>query len=140
MPEEQTFEYSTVEDKDSLDQQQFSEKIGGEKLVYKEAEERATEQAVEKSSEHLKPSKIVKKVVKKKRKNNLSEVELRAEEIVKLDVEEQIAHLVKIAEQNGPYLAIDIAKHLADNYVLSNLHSDLTTDKVINTLEQKGLL
>ncbi len=103
--------------------------------LYKE-EERKVEQAIERSGEKLKQGTPIVQTDDNKKE----EVQVQAREIAKLDADDQVNHLLKIAETKNPYLALQIAKHLRDNYVLSELHSDLTEDKMRELFISKGLL
>ena len=119
-----------------------TEKVSGvvDKELYK-SEEKKTEQAIEKSGEKLKAQTSTSS-------NNdtddqsvdIRDVEKNIDEMKKLDVGEQVEHLVQVAIHKDPVLAIGIAKHLNDNYILDELHSDLTEDKIRDILDQKGLL
>ncbi len=113
---------------------------GINKELYK-AEEKKAEQAIEKSGEKLRAQTSTSS-------NNdtddqsvdIRDVEKNIDEMKKLDVSEQVEHLVQVAIHKDPILAIGIAKHLNDNYILDRLHSDLTEDKIRDILDEKGLL
>ncbi len=104
--------------------------------LYKE-EERKIEQAIERSGEKLKQGVPTNTTTND---DNIVEIQSSAKEIAKMDAGEQINHLLKIAEIKNPYLALQIAKHLRDNYVLSELHSDLTEDRMRELFIKRGLL
>ena len=104
--------------------------------LYKE-EEKKVEQAIERSGEKLKQGVPTNTTTND---NNIVEIQSSAKEIAKMDADDQVNHLLKIAETKNPYLALQIAKHLRDNYVLSELHSDLTEDKMRELFISKGLL
>lgn len=103
--------------------------------LYKK-EERKIEQAIERSGEKLKQGASVSQVTDE----GVDEIQTSAKEVAKLDADDQVNHLLKIAETKNPYLALQIAKHLRDNYVLSELHSDLTEDKMRELFVSRGLL
>jgi len=111
---------------------------GIDKELYK-TEEKRVEQAIEKSGEKLK-TKTPTKSNDDDQEVDIRDVEKSIDEMKKLDVEDQINHLVQVAIHKDPILAIGIAKHLNDNYILDELHSDLTEDKIRDILDQKGLL
>jgi len=105
--------------------------------IYAE-DERKVERALEQAGERIKQTgSSGKSVVSRKERNEISE---KAKEISLMDANEQVEHLVQIAINKSPYLALQIARHLEDNYVLAELHSDLTEDSVYNILVEKGLL
>ena len=111
-----------------------------DKEFYK-SEEKKAEQAIEKSGEKLRAQTSTSsdddtddQLV------DICDVEKNIDEMKKLDVDEQVEHLVQVAIHKDPVLAIGIAKHLNDNYILDELHSDLTEDKIRDILDQKGLL
>jgi len=56
------------------------------------------------------------------------------------DVEQQIDKLVQLAIQKDPFIAIKVARHLDENYVLDQVHDKLVEDKTRNILIEKGLL
>ncbi len=103
--------------------------------LYKK-EEQKVEQAIERTGEKLKQGVPTAQTDDDKGE----EVQVQAKEIAKLDANDQVSHLVQIAETKNPYLALRIAKHLNDNYVLDELHSDLTEDKMRELFISKGLL
>ncbi len=103
--------------------------------LYKK-EEQKIEQAIERTGEKLKQGVPTAPTDDDKGE----EVQVQAKEIAKLDANDQVGHLVQIAETKNPYLALRIAKHLNDNYVLDELHSDLTEDKMRELFISKGLL
>ena len=103
--------------------------------LYKKEEQRV-EQAIEKTGEKLKQGVPTTQTDE----DNGEDVQVQAKEIAKLDANDQVNHLVQIAETKNPYLALRIAKHLNDNYVLDELHSDLTEDKMRELFVKKGLL
>ena len=106
-------------------------------------EKQNVEQGIEQSGEKIKQSSLAtgqKRDDEDESQNNNSSVDYHAQEIIKLDADDQVEHLVKIATSKSPYLAIEIAKHLQNNYVLAELHSDLTEEKVRDILFEKGLL
>ena len=56
------------------------------------------------------------------------------------DAEEQIGKLVDLAKHENPFLAIKVAKHLDNNYVLDSVHDELLEEKTRKILIEKGLL
>jgi hypothetical protein len=113
---------------------------GVDKELYK-SEEKKAEQAIEKSGEKLKAQTSTSSDDDTDDQSvDIRDVEKNIDEMKKLDVDEQIEHLVQVAIHKDPVLAIGIAKHLNDNYILDELHSDLTEDKIRDILDQKGLL
>ncbi len=118
------------------------EKVSGgvDKELYK-SEEKKAEQAIEKSGEKLKAQTSTSSDDDTNDQSvDIRDVEKNIDEMRKLDVGEQVEHLVQVAIHKDPVLAIGIAKHLNDNYILDELHSDLTEDKIRDILDQKGLL
>ena len=119
-----------------------TEKVSGgvDKELYK-SEEKKTEQAIEKSGEKLKAQTSTSSNDDTDDQSvDIRDIEKNIDEMKKLDVGEQVEHLVQVAIHKDPVLAIGIAKHLNDNYILDELHSDLTEDKIRDILDQKGLL
>jgi hypothetical protein len=119
-----------------------TEKVGSSvnKELYK-TEEKKAEQAIEKSGEKLKvQTSSSSDDDTDEQAVDIRDVEKSIDEMKKLDVGEQVEHLVQVAIHKDPVLAIGIAKHLNDNYILDELHSDLTEDKVRDILDKKGLL
>jgi hypothetical protein len=99
------------------------------------------EKKIEKSGEKIKQSSpVVSKKGDDEDESQSSSVDYHAREIIKLNADDQVRHLIKIATNKNPYLAIEVAKHLQNNYVLAELHSDLTEEKIRNILLEKGLL
>ena len=113
---------------------------GIDKELYK-SEEKKVEQAIEKSGEKLKAKTSTSSDDNTDDQSvDIRDIEKNIDEMKKLDVDEQVEHLVQVAIHKDPILAIGIAKHLNDNYLLDELHSDLTEDKIRDILDQKGLL
>lgn len=113
---------------------------GVDKELYK-SEEQKVERAIEKSGEKLKtktPTGAGRS--DDKQTVDIRDIEKNIDEMKKLNVDEQVDHLIQVAVHKDPILAISIAKHLEDNYILSELHSDLTEDKIRDILDEKGLL
>ncbi len=71
---------------------------------------------------------------------DIHDIKKNIDEMKKLDIDEQVEYLVQVAIHKNPVLAIGIAKHLNSNYLLDELHSDLTEDKIRDILDKKGLL
>jgi predicted nucleotidyltransferase len=59
---------------------------------------------------------------------------------LKQDAESQIQHLVDIALEKGVIHAVNVAKHLEDNYVLDMFHDKLLSDELHEALMKKGLI
>jgi hypothetical protein len=113
---------------------------GVDKELYK-TEEKKAEQAIEQSGEKLKTQTSISSDDSDEDQSvDIRDIEKNIDEMKKLDVNDQIDHLVQVAVHKDPVLAIGIAKHLNDNYILDELHSDLTEDKIRDILDQKGLL
>ena len=113
---------------------------GVDKELYKNEEKKAA-QAIEKSGEKLKAQASTSSNDSDGDQSvDIRDIEKNIDEMKELDVSEQVDHLVQVAIHKDPALAIDIAKHLNDNYILDELHSDLTEDKIRDILDQKGLL
>ncbi len=110
------------------------ERPNKEKL-YK-TEKQRIEQAIERSGEKLRQGTSATQSINQ----NQIEIQTSAKEIAEMDANDQVEHLLQIAQTKDPYLALQIAKHLRDNYVLSELHSDLTEDKMRELFVSKGLL
>ena len=124
-----------------FDKDSFGKKIDKQQLYI--TEQQKVEQAIEKSGEKLKqdiPTDTQSDDDKQLQNNDSDNIDRYAREIIKLDADDQVAHLVQIATTKSPYLAIEIAKHLRNNYVLAELHSDLTEEKMQQMLIEKGLL
>ena len=147
MPEEQSIE-GGISQEDLNKQAESSAEISNAKQVeggvnkdaYKK-EERKVEQAIEQSGEKLRTQTSTNSDDSDEDQSvDIRDVEKSIDEMKKLDVDEQVEHLVQVAVYKDPILAIGIAKHLNDNYILDKLHSDLTEDKVRDILDQKGLL
>jgi len=97
------------------------------------------EQAIEGSR------RLVEKTVPKNMKEALGtvkpEVRQHAKGISEIeDVQEQIAKLVDLAQHKDPFLAIKVASHLDNNYVLDSVHDQLLEEKIKKILIEKGLL
>ena len=72
---------------------------------------------------------------------NEEEVKIDAEKAIeKQDAESQIQHLVDIALEKGVIHAVNVAKHLEDNYVLDMFHDKLLSDELHEALMKKGLI
>lgn len=56
------------------------------------------------------------------------------------DIEQQIEKLVQLAVEKSPFIAIKVARHLDENYVLDQVHDKLVEDKTRKILIEKGLL
>lgn len=113
---------------------------GVDKKLYKN-EEKKTEQAIEQSGKKLKAHTSSNSDDSDDDQSvDIRDIEKNIDEMKKLDIDEQVEHLVQVAVHKDPVLAIGIAKHLNDNYILDELHSDLTEDKIRDILDQKGLL
>jgi hypothetical protein len=123
-----------------LDEENYRENIDKQKL-YK-TEQKNIEKGIEKSGEKIRQSSSVgsRKGDNGGYDQNNDSVDYHAKEIIKLNADDQIRHLMKIATNKNPYLAIEVAKHLQDNYVLAELHSDLTEEKFRSILLEKGFL
>lgn len=59
---------------------------------------------------------------------------------LKQNAESQIQHLVDIALEKGVIHAVNVAKHLEDNYVLDMFHDKLLSDELHEALMKKGLI
>ena len=105
--------------------------------LYKK-DERKIERAIERSGEKLKQATSATRSGDDEDEDE--DIQTQAKEIAKLDADDQVNHLIKIAERKNPYLALRIAKHLNDNYVLDELHSDLTEDRMRELFINKGFL
>ncbi len=106
--------------------------------LYKK-EEKKVEQAIEKSGEKLKSHTTTIKNGDEQ-DVDIRDVEKSINEMKKLDVDDQVDHLVQVAIHQSPVLAISIAKELQNNYILAEVHSDLTEDKIRDILKEKGLM
>ncbi len=56
------------------------------------------------------------------------------------DAQEQVDRLIDLAKHENPFLAIKVAKHLDNNYVLDSVHDELLEEKTRKILIEKGLL
>lgn len=112
-----------------------------DKEIYRKKEEEKAEQAIERSNKKLQQKTATQKDDDSRDNQvvNIDDVEKHIDEMKKLDVDDQIGYLMQIATGKDPILAISIAKHLNDNYILDELHSDLTEDKIRKVLIEKKL-
>jgi hypothetical protein len=58
----------------------------------------------------------------------------------KTDAESQIQHLVDVAQQKGVVHAVNVAKHMENNYVLDNFHDRMLADELHDALVRKGMI
>jgi hypothetical protein len=95
------------------------------------------EDAIEESRKKLE------KAAPAKKNSNASKAEVsrHAKEIGGLeDADQQIEKLVQLAQSKDPFVAIKVAQHLDDNFVLDQLHDGLLEEKTRKILIEKGLL
>ena len=57
-----------------------------------------------------------------------------------MDAESRIKNLVDIAMQKGVAHAVNVARHIDDNYVLDEFHDKLMAEELHNALVEKGLI
>lgn len=60
--------------------------------------------------------------------------------VEKNDAESQVAHLVDIAQQKGVFHAVNVARHMEDNYILDTFHDRLLADELHDALVAKGMI
>lgn len=130
--------------------------FASEELEQRQKEEVPLEFEKNKSNEHLEESAQEKQTVKDGRKRiertalknaekvlgaAKSEVKQHAKTIAGAqDAQQQIDRLVDLAQHKDPFLAIKVANHLDNNYVLDLVHDELLEEKVRKILIEKGLL
>ena len=118
----------------SNEERTSGEQNSNKQELYKK-EERKVEQAIERTGEKLQQSGS-----KDDDSDEQEEVKYHADEVSKMNADDQVEYLVQVAINKDPYLAIRIAQEVQSNYVLSETYSDLTEDKVRNVLIEKKLL
>ncbi|MEA2007407.1 MAG: hypothetical protein U9O20_04600 [Patescibacteria group bacterium] len=105
--------------------------------VEKEKNTEKKEGAIEQSRKKLEKSNPVKKISSAGK----AEVSRHAKEIGDLDdADQQVEKLVQLAQNEDPFVAIKVAQHLDDNFVLDQLHDGLLEEKTRKVLVDKGLL
>lgn len=57
-----------------------------------------------------------------------------------IDVESRVKNLVDIAMQKGVVHAVNVARHIDDNYVLDKFHDKLMAEELHAALMEKGLI
>ncbi|MEI7890731.1 MAG: hypothetical protein WCI36_02070 [bacterium] len=58
----------------------------------------------------------------------------------KIDAESQVQHLVDLAMQKGVVHAVNVAKHMENNYVLDSLHDRMLATDLHDALLAKGMI
>jgi len=115
------------------------ERVSGEQNSNKQElykkEEQKVEQAIERTGEKLQQSSPT-----DDDSDEQEEAKYHANEVSKMNADDQVEYLVQVAINKDPYLAIRIAQEIQNNYVLSETYSDLTEDKIRNVLIEKKLL
>jgi len=114
------------------------------KDIVKELEKVEKAKIPEKKKEEIEKSrKKLEKAVPAKKNSNAgkAEVSRHAKEIGGLEgADQQIEKLIQLAQNEDPFMAIKVAKHLDDNFVLDQLHDGLLEEKTRKILVEKGLL
>ncbi|MFA6160054.1 MAG: hypothetical protein WC678_03120 [Parcubacteria group bacterium] len=57
-----------------------------------------------------------------------------------IDAESKIGNLIKIAENKGIPHAVNVARHMEDNYVLDEFHDRMLGEELHNALVAKGMI
>jgi len=83
---------------------------------------------------------VARAIKKASRQDSLKTANYAANVAALSDAESQVEKLIELAEQIGPLKAIEVARHLDDNYVMDKLHDGLLEDRIRAILEEKGLL
>ncbi len=137
-------EESATERKSTSEEEIKKESDFSEQVDFYAQKERSVERSVEQSSEKYQPNSSVSDngVTDDDDEEEVSagSIDQYAKEIVQLDADDQIDRLVQVAITKSPYVAIEVAKHLNDNYVLAGLHSDLNEDRIRDILVRKGFV
>jgi len=118
----------------SNEERTSGEQDSNKQELYKK-EEQKVEQAIERTGEKLQQSSPT-----DDDSDEQEEIKYHADEVSKMNADDQVEYLVQVAINKDPYLAIRIAQEIQNNYVLSETYSDLTEDKVRNVLIEKKLL
>jgi hypothetical protein len=86
-------------------------------------------------------SKILSKVQSQSVPVNGEEVKNDAQKTFeKQDAQSQLQHLVDIASSKGVLHAVNVARHMEDNYILDMFHDKLLSDELHDALMEKGLI
>jgi len=137
-----------IEEKDLDLASKFGEVSKMEHVGEKKAEETALKPEKETAKETVSAEKdsaynqILSKI-KSQQTSNATEEDIKsdaAKTSEKQDAESQIQHLVDIALEKGVMHAVNVAKHLEDNYVLDMFHDKLLSDELHEALMKKGLI
>lgn len=84
---------------------------------------------------------ILSKIKTQQQSLGTAAVKQDADEVAnKTDAEAQVQHLVDIAINKGIVHAVDVAKHLENNYVLDTFHDKMMADELHDALVKKGML
>ena len=118
----------------SNEERTSGEQDSNKQELYKK-EEQKVEQAIERTGEKLQQSSPT-----DDDSDEQEEAKYHANEVSKMNADDQVEYLVQVAINKDPYLAIRIAQEIQNNYVLSETYSDLTEDKIRNVLIEKKLL
>jgi len=57
-----------------------------------------------------------------------------------IDAESKIGNLIKIAENKGIPHAVNVARHIEDNYILDEFHDRMLGEELHNALVAKGMI
>lgn len=83
----------------------------------------------------------IKKAIPKSSDSNKAEIGRHAKEVAGLqDADQQIERLVALAQEKDPFLAIKVAQHLDNNFVLDQLHDGLLEENIRKVFVEKGFL
>jgi len=103
------------------------------------------EQKIEKQEGFMEKDDSYAKIVSKIKSTSLqvddSQVESDAQAIGKeIDIESRVKNLVDIAMQKGVVHAVNVARHIDNNYILDEFHDKMMADELHDALLEKGLI
>lgn len=139
MPDETRNNLEPIEERDLDLEGKFESKIE------KEGEPHAVEKEAPKEVSAVEKDEAYKQALSKVQAiSDEDEVEIKedAEVIVEKeqDAEGKIQNLVDLALNKGVKHAVNVARHLDDNYVLDSLHDKLISEELHEALATKGLI
>jgi hypothetical protein len=86
-------------------------------------------------------AKIVSKIKTTSPQLDDSQVKSDAHAVSKeMDVESRVKNLVDVAMQKGVVHAVNVARHIDDNYILDKFHDKMMADELHDALLEKGLI
>ncbi len=84
---------------------------------------------------------ILSKIQTQQQSFGVAAVSQDADEVAnKADTQAQVQHLVDIAINKGVVHAVNVAKHLENNYVLDTFHDKMMAEELHDALVEKGML